>query len=155
MPLFVPGDLDADEIVTNLWQGAVPPRGLALRNLGFDLLVLCAREWQLPASDFPSVQVVRAPNDDGPDYSLTSIKLKTAIKASRMVTEAVQANKKCLVTCAAGMNRSGLVTAIALHQLFGWSGKACVEQIRAKRMGSDGYRPLTNPEFVRVLLAIQ
>ena len=144
--------LDADEIVPHLWQGALPPTGSAVSQAGFDLLVLCAREHQLPSVYFHDVEVVNAPNDDNEAFGpLTREKLRVALQAAHKVVETVKAGKSALVTCAAGMNRSGLVSALALHLLHGWSGSKCIKQVRKKRGPRGGYRPLSNSDFTAAL----
>lgn len=144
--------LDADEIVPRLWQGALPPTGSAVSQAGFDVLVLCAREHQLPSVYFHDVEVVNAPNDDNVAYGpLTREKLKVALQAARRVVEMVKGGKSALVTCAAGMNRSGLVSALALHLLYGWPGDKCIKQVRTKRGPRGGYRPLSNSDFTKAL----
>jgi len=145
---------NADQITKNLWQGGVPSRGSALNEAGFDTLVLCAREWQLPSVYFPKVKVIHAPNDDYPEdpSKPTPQQLQTAVRTAFEVADDIRSGKKVLVTCAAGMNRSGLVTAMSLHLLYGWSGPRCVAHVRLNRTwGDDGYMPLSNPQFVRVL----
>jgi protein-tyrosine phosphatase len=53
------------------------------------------------------------------------------------------------VTCWAGRNRSGLVTAIALHKLTGFSGVQCVRIIRKARPLA-----LTNLQFRAAIKAL-
>lgn len=144
---------DAHEIVPGLWQGSLPPNGLILRNAGFGTLVLCARELQVPDIYFPEVRVIHAPNDDHPEMPLTAEKLRTAIVAAREVSKALQAGDKSLVTCAAGLNRSGLVSALALHMTYGWSGEDCISKIRAARESRKypELEALSNSEFCTVL----
>ena len=144
--------LDAHEIVPGLWQGSLPPLGKAVGQGGFHLLVLCAREHQYPSVYFPDVAVVNAPNDDNAAYGpLTREKLKTALQAAHRVVKAVKAGKTALVTCAAGLNRSGLVSALALHLLYGWSGDRCIKQVRARRPAKRNIGPLSNSDFTTAL----
>lgn len=62
------------------------------------------------------------------------------------VCAAVSAGKKVLVHCYAGMNRSGLVSAMAVNKLTGRSGPQLVGFMRRKRPGC-----LTNRRFVQYL----
>ena len=145
-------ELDADEIVPHLWQGSLPPTGSAVSDAGFHLLVLCAREKQLPSVYFHDVEVFHAPNDDSVAYGpLDREKLKLALQAAQKVVATVKAGHNALVTCAAGMNRSGLVSALTLHLLYGWSGGRCIQRVRAKRRNNDGYLPLSNTDFTTAL----
>lgn len=155
---FAPGvkkrhpTLDAHEIVPGLWQGSVPTLGKGVAQGGFHLLVLSAREHQYPSVYFPGVAVVNAPNDDNAAYGpLTREKLKVALQAARRVVKTVKAGKAALVTCAAGLNRSGLVSALALHLLHGWSGDRCIKQVRARRPAKKHIRPLSNSDFTAAL----
>lgn len=144
--------LDAHEIVPGLWQGSVPTLGKGVAQGGFHLLVLSAREHQYPSVYFPGVAVVNAPNDDNAAYGpLTREKLKVALQAARRVVKTVKAGKAALVTCAAGLNRSGLVSALALHLLHGWSGDRCIKQVRARRPAKKHIRPLSNSDFTAAL----
>lgn len=143
--------LDAHQIVPNLWQGSKPPLGSRVAQAGFKCLVLCAREIQPPVTSFPGVRVVHAPNDDSVQLPLTRDKLAVALAAARTVALAVSQGDNCLVTCAAGMNRSGLVSALALHLLYGWPGGRCIQRVRDKRGPHHTFTPLSNPEFVQAL----
>lgn len=145
--------VEASEIVPNLWQGSFPRPGEFVRASGFDLLVLCAFEHQEPASSYPGVKVLHAPNyDDGePEHRLDRDRLEIALRAAQQVADVVKSGRRALVTCAAGMNRSGLVSAIALHLIFGWDGDSCVQRVRNKREHWKGYRPLTNTDFTTAI----
>lgn len=139
--------VEANEIMPNLWQGSVPPQGWLLAHAGFRALVLCAREHQYPASSYPGIRVIHAPNDDSIRFPLTREKLRVAVRAARQVAEALRAGQSTLVTCAMGLNRSGLVSALTLHIFYGWSGDQCIAQIRTRRDPQAGFLPLSNKEF--------
>lgn len=146
--------LDADEIVPGLWQGSLPKPGGLVQSAGFQTLVLCAREYQLPKTDFPGVTVIHAPNDDHSAFPLDRDKLQVALNAAHEVAQAVREGQQVLVTCAAGLNRSGLVSGLTLHLLFGWPGVKCVARVRKYRPNSKvhpGHGALGNGEFVRAL----
>lgn len=149
--------IEANEIVPNLWQGSVPHRGNSLRLFGIQMLVLCAREWQLDKfggpNAFPGVRVVQAPNDDSLEHHLDRPKLKIALEAAHQVVAALDRGEKVLVTCAAGLNRSGLVVALSLHLRYGLSGDQCIRLIRKKRASPKrpDLKPLSNPEFTAAL----
>ncbi len=144
--------IDAHEIIPGLWQGGAPPSGDDVAKAGFDLLVLCATGWQPPSEDFPGVGVIRAPFDD---HVLNVDERGTARRAARMVASALKAGRKVLVTCVAGINRSGLVTALAIHERMGYSGKACVELVRGKRWVGNLGTALQNRHFVSFLERIE
>lgn len=137
----------ADELYPGLWQGSAPPTGTFLRERGFTHLALCAFEHQPAPADryFPCVDVFYAPNDDNFE-GLTRAQASLALTTARKVANAVQDGGKVLVTCRMGINRSGLVSAIALHILTGKPGVACVRVVQSKRR-----RALRNPAFVEML----
>lgn len=128
-----------------LAQGGQPATGMPSR--AFDLLVLAAEEYQPDRRMFPSNQrVVYAPIDDA---ELTMPEAYTAEIASAIVADALRAGRSVLSTCMAGRNRSGLVSALALTKLHGWSGPYAADRVRATRPGA-----LTNPSFLRYLSRI-
>jgi protein-tyrosine phosphatase len=145
--------LDAHQITWGLWQGARPPVGTAVSRAEFDLLILCEEDFQPTSEMFPGVELVYAPNDDDWRYPLTESQLSIAKKAAQRAAEAIKASKSVLVACYAGLNRSGLVVALALHQLYGWPGTRCIEHVRARRKwGVDnGMKALENKSFEAAL----
>lgn len=133
--------LDAHKIGPKLYQGANPPHGPELRQRGFDMVVLCALEWQEPASEYPGLTVVRAPMWDGDEVPTV-----IAHKAARAAARAIRAGRRVLIVCNQGRNRSGLVTALALWYLTGAPGAACMQAVQARRPNA-----LTNPTFALYL----
>lgn len=124
--------IDADEMHPGLWQGSRPPRGSAVADNGFDVLVLAAEEIQ-DSTLYKGVKVILAPGDDTDNLKKIRSQLPTWQSAAIDVAKAVMNGKKVLVTCHAGLNRSGYITALALHHLTGWSGKKCVDHIQSRR----------------------
>lgn len=136
------------EIAPGLWQGGYPLRSRDLREQGFDVIVLAAKELQPEdASEakvmFPGVEVIAVKLDDAP---ITREIAQLAAEAAVLVARRVKSGKCVLVTCAQGKNRSGLVTALALVSLFGISGKEAVAAIKTARPIA-----LTNGSFVNYL----
>jgi protein-tyrosine phosphatase len=131
----------ASEILPGLYQGPQPFEGSVLRDEGFDALVLCALEIQPPDLTFPGVEVLRCPFTD--EIATPSPKyLKRIHEMSAKVAQLVREGKKVVVTCHAGVNRSGLVTALAVMELTDCSGKEAITTIRKARPFA-----LTNPAF--------
>jgi protein-tyrosine phosphatase len=133
-------NLDAHRIAPKLYQGANPPKGPALKSLGFDTLVLCAMEHQDPASDYPGLKVIHAPMDDN-----AWVPRETAMRAAREVACEIKAGRRVLVVCHQGRNRSGLVSALALW-FMGKSGVEALWQVQTARPDS-----LSNQFFARFL----
>lgn len=137
--------IEANRIVPGLYQGSKPPAGPALARAGFDALVLCAREVQPPADEFPGVRVLRARlNDDG--SPMTVDEWGEAHKAAVQVARLHERGARILVTCFAGRNRSGLVSALVLYFRTFAPGAACVEHVQWARLAPTG-PTLSNPEF--------
>jgi len=115
----------------------------------YHVIVLCAEEWQPNPQVWrpKGVTVVYAPNDDSD--KITRDQLDTVRDAARIVVDAYRKGLRVLVTCMQGRNRSGLVTAIALHTILGVSGARAVEIVRNRRRGAVAV--LSNPLFVRIL----
>lgn len=135
--------IDAHRILPKLWIGSYP-RVPETRN-HFDAVVLCAQELQeLPYS---GVHVVKAPMDDA---TPTARELKTAVSAAQTVHALRKRDKRVLVTCAQGVNRSGFVTALAM-MLEGYNPEDALYCIRKYRHPPIGMMPLSNPAFVQVL----
>lgn len=131
----------ATQVVENLWVGSRPPE----RPPGFDLVVLCEKEYQPAWRD--GGWLIRCPFEDVALDNPTFEKLKLVARA---VATAIQHEEKTLIACFAGRNRSGLVAALTLIELGRDAGEA-VELVRHAR-GNTAYGPaLDNPSFLRAL----
>lgn len=138
--------LDASRIAPHLCQGGRPPTGHGVAAKGFDLLVLCAMEYQPRVAEFHGLPgVIHCPIDDARP---TQAEVDAVFRAGRMVADHVRNGERCLVTCQMGLNRSGFVTAIALRELLGASGEACIRRVRA---GRNKMGTLSNPWFADIL----
>jgi len=127
-----------------LAQGSVP-LDYDLRDR-FDSVVLCAEEFQdVP---LPGVEVIHAPFDDG-GRAPTPAEAQIAWKAAKRVAKRVNANKRVLVTCAMGLNRSGLVVGFVLIML-GFSADQAIDIIRMARP-----KALFNEHFVKLLKRVR
>lgn len=79
-------------------MGSEPETGHMVKEAGFDLLVLCAEEFQPPASLFPGVKIIHAPLDDT-DIRFRPHDEATARSAAKRVADAMRAGSKVLVVC--------------------------------------------------------
>lgn len=125
--------VDANYIVSGLYQGSEPPTGTILADQGFRLLVLCARGIQPPAAAFPGMRVIHCPLEDDQRSALSESEWRRARGAAVEIAVAMRQGLSVLVTCAAGINRSAVVTALALHELYGYSGRAAADVVRGDR----------------------
>jgi hypothetical protein len=105
---------------------------------GFEVVVLCAEEWQ---PNLPGVETIHAGFDDD-HQGLDRRQAKIAFAAAKKTAQRLAAGRKTLVTCWAGRNRSGLVCALALASVTGEHPAAVGRMIRGKRDGA-----LTNMAF--------
>ena len=131
-----------NEVVPGLWQGGHDVRSqdgtaCVVRD-EFDLVVsLATREGYGPAEGVEHVVVRMA--DAGVDAPLA----ERLDGVARRVAAAVADGRRVLVRCSGGLNRSGLVVALALGHL-GHEADAAMALVR----GARGPWALTNPGFV-------
>lgn len=140
--------LDANEVDRDLFIGSEPTRDDAVERAGFKLLVLCAKEFQPRSAELGfrgSCKVLHAPIDDA---RLTPLEVMTVKEAALDVARSVAAGRKTLVTCHMGLNRSALVTALAMLRLRpNLTAEVCIRVIRARR----SKHALFNPHFVNLI----
>jgi protein-tyrosine phosphatase len=139
--------VECSRIAPKLYQGSRPATGDAVRLSGFQVLVLSAIQYQPPPGAFPGVQVIHCPIEDTNEPTMDE--LRRALAASEAVVSHLRKNRRVLVTCMAGLNRSGLIVAFALHRLGCGSGKEIVRHVQESRPGA-----LTNPAFVKAISSL-
>jgi protein-tyrosine phosphatase len=110
-------------------------------------LVLCAREIQPSARAYTGIKVFRCPLDD--KVAMPAQDLKLAWQAAKWTAEECLAGRSVLVSCHLGLNRSGLVTGLALHVLTGMSGSDAAALIVSERPGA-----LFNDAFLKYLCSV-
>ena len=141
-------DSDYNHVFQTLYQGGAQPSGLDLSGI-FDLVVLCAREFQPRARlrVYGDTPVFHAPLDDAGWRELDSSEVEIIMGAADEVSWRLQHDQTILVTCAAGLNRSGVVSAIALKKAYGLSPATAIAAVRAAR----GEFALHNKQFVKLI----
>lgn len=100
--------VEASRIWKNLYQGSEPPVGKFVRYAGFDVLVLCAEEYQPEPYRFPGVSVLHVPLNDVP-LPLAEEEAQKIRRTGAAIVKHLRLGKRVLVTCHAGLNRSGIV----------------------------------------------
>lgn len=115
-----------DGPLRSLWVGGKPPCDRDMP--GFDMVVLCAREYQ-PEMTFKG-RVIRCPIPDGP---LSGLELRYAFASSKVIAKALAARQRILVTCAAGINRSVLVACLALARVTRLGADDLIRIMRVRR----------------------
>jgi hypothetical protein len=137
---------DRSEIHPLIWQGRQPE---TVEQIGdFALLVLTAEDHREKWPQFGESRVCNVAEallfDD--QQTMPEVNLSPAHQAASLVAVFARKGRKSLVTCAMGMNRSGLVVALALRDLLGLTGSEAMAMVREKRPGS-----LFNPAFSEYL----
>ena len=122
----------ADEVVPGLWQSGHPSPGETWDAV-FDL---SGEEDPLDDVEFYVHWLI----EDGPAPDRD-----TLVALADLVRSMRASGKRVLVHCAAGMNRSGLLSAASLIR-EGWSADDAMDAVRTARHGA-----LNNPEFVDLL----
>lgn len=135
-----------DKVTPKLWQAGYPPTGDVLRNLGVDVVVLAAEEYQLPDDLFPGVEVIRIPLVDQSKQSIED--LAAMIVTGHTVAQRLAQGKTVLSTCQMGLNRSGVISALALCYL-GVPPKIAIATVRKAR----SRWALSNRTFERLVLS--
>lgn len=133
----------ANRVAPRLWMGSAPMPGSLLEQWQIHVLVLCAIEYQPRAELFPDVVVIHAPMDDAVP---TAAERRVATGAARSVHRHRLRGHRVLVTCQMGLNRSGLVSALALRQ----AGLPPCDAIQAVRDARSRYA-LGNHHFVKMI----
>lgn len=145
--------MNADEVAKNLWVGGLPTDADAV-DKNFDALVLASREFQdvFPAHKYPNTKLILAPMDDEPNSPKPPgpETKATALKAALEVHDLNKAGKKVLVTCAAGVNRSALIAAMAMV-IGGFNSSHAINRIRKRRKPPSGLKPLFNQHFQKII----
>jgi protein-tyrosine phosphatase len=117
------------------------------------VLVFCAMEIQpyMPPHIAQGLHVLYVPLNDSMAQPMTDDEWRAAQKAGHEVARLTAGGARALTTCAMGLNRSGVVNALALHYRFGVSGKDAISRVRAAR----GANALHNPSFVMRLAQLR
>lgn len=137
-------DSTASRVAGNLWMGGCPPVNCPVEER-FDCLVLCAKEYQLP--EFFHLETIQAPlQDDG--LPMRAGEAEMAVRAAGAVIRVLRGGGSALVTCYSGLNRSGLVCALALCKGGGVEPDSAVSLIRAAR-GERSFRNRYFDSFLR------
>lgn len=137
----------AIRVAQGIYQGPCPKSAEEVRLAGFHVLTFCAREIQPVIHDPQGLRVLYAPMNDSPAHPMTEEEWTSARQAGREIARVNSAGGRALTTCAMGLNRSGVVNALALHYRFGVSGAEAIDQVRRTR----GPMALSNPSFVERL----
>lgn len=126
-----------------IYQGGKKDIRSAIEYSDLDAIVFAAYEFQ-PKIRASRIIPIYAPLDDNFDPSPEDAKytIKTANEAAEKVAKLVRQGKKVLVSCQAGWNRSGIITALSIKKLTNYKGNEIITLIKLNRRFA-----LSNPAF--------
>lgn len=153
-----PKDLNGGKIKpsSRLAMGDMVDATMALDDARWDVVFFCAREVPPPPQAMSDrVRKVRAYSCALDDAELTKEAAFLAAQAANIAARYFLTGARVLVTCAAGKNRSALVTALAIDALTGEGGKTAAGLVRVKRTSLLNPPALTNGSFVVFLSQIE
>jgi protein-tyrosine phosphatase len=139
--------MSQNKVASGLFVGSKPAPG---RYACVDAIVLAAIEYQPSADLFPGTEVLHAPLDDDPSRQMREDEIALAAKTAGRVARRLRAGRRVLVTCAMGLNRSALIAALAMHDVFGMEADEIVTRLRSAR----GAWALSNPHFEKLVRAV-
>ena len=122
--------MSRSEVAPGLFVGSKPPPG---HHEGIDAIVLAAMEYQPPGHLFPGIEVIHVPLDDAPGRRMREDEIVDATKVASQVARRLRAGRRVLVTCQLGLNRSGLIAALAMHEVYGMRADGIVAGLRRAR----------------------
>ena len=135
--------IDASRVAPHLYQGARPPYGHINKVYA---LVLTAVEYQPGADKFPGAMVMHCPMDDSGE-PMTEDEKSIALATGVRVAHLLRHRQNVLVTCHMGLNRSGLISSLALVAAYKMSPTEAIAKVRSAR----GNEAMSNPFFVKFL----
>jgi len=121
-----------------------------IKENDISLIIYAAKEFQ-PYISNPSINKIFIPLDDtsklSPEEIITTLKLSD--EASTAASNYLKSGKNVVSSCAAGLNRSGLVSAFTLTKCTNVNKNGIITHIRRSRHP----HALSNKLFVKLFLA--
>lgn len=118
--------------------------------LGFDVVVLCAREYQPNAKMFDPALVIRIPLADT-HRPFSEEGLRSLDDLATVLSRLWGEGRSVLVTCIMGRNRSALVSALTLSKITGQPTYKTAEFLKRTRKDVIGVPALQNEYFSSLL----
>ena len=150
----MPTRIDATKITDYMYIGSAPKRDDPL-HLVCDIVVLTAVEYQPTRDYWEYVDIVRAPIDDA--VPMDAFDMRTAKVTAGFLAEKVKEGNVVLSTCAMGVNRSSLISALTIMDLHPeMKPQEVIDLIRVTRgvdlaeLGVD-MLPLCNTSFQKFI----
>jgi len=142
----------------NLAQGAYPEGSFPEMFRVVDVLFLLADDCQAKSQKPPPGKtIVRMPFKDDIYRPVMGDTAKRFLLASEQAAKHVRAGRRVAITCAAGWNRSGVVTSLTVMRLLRMPPHTAIQllrQRRPRRREPDGnvLYPLMNPMFEQFVM---
>ena len=116
------------------------------KDLGAEVLFLCAKERQHPGETFGGIEVHRLPLADDPKAGLDRKSLALAMNGALAAATAAANGRRVVISCVEGEDRSPFIAALALERA-GIDAETAIARVRAACPGAlQG-----NPRFVAIL----
>lgn len=142
-----------DWIIAGVAQGSWPAITSKGKGEAFkiaDVIVLCAEEHQAKGMQAPPGKSIIRLGFDDDIYRPIPAEVGQIFHAhAKQLGKAALGGRKVLITCAMGLNRSGLITALTLMHGFRMRPSEAIKLIRGRRSKDC----LCNPMFEQWLLA--
>ena len=116
----------------------------SLREQGISIVVNLIKHFDEDLAGPDGLEYYSLPITDGKDWDQAMVSA-----LSYRLAERIREDKKVLVHCNAGRNRTGLICALIVRELFGISGSEALEYVREKRP-----RAVDNPRFEEYLRSL-
>ena len=143
-----------NEIMPRLHVGGAPfYRGVANYDLaGVDTIVLCADNFQYEGREWlfgKDVKLLRCPFAD--THTIPAAEWRVVRHTANTIASRYKQGETVLVTCAAGINRSALVMALGMLEIWPeMSAEQVIDTIRRRRKLDFG-EALFNQKFVELI----
>jgi protein-tyrosine phosphatase len=145
--------LDYHWIVPGIAQGAYPDPPKSAFQV-FDVIVFCAEELQPRIKAPAGKQIFKLPLDDDIYRPIPPEIGKLLHQAAQALATYHAGGHKLLITCAQGVNRSGLMTGLTMMYSLRMPARETIKLIRSKRKSQDpDLFALCNPMFEQYLYA--
>lgn len=142
-------------VASRVAQGAYP-KPLNEHFAKFHTIVFCAEEMQPKVRGLPpDRRAVYCPMDDNFYRPVTREEIGLLMGLAKQLAVEAKEGRKVLITCAQGVNRSGLVTGMTVMHLTGCTGDQAIAEVRRLRKPRlRDIMVLGNPMFEQALRSI-
>jgi protein-tyrosine phosphatase len=137
--------MDSTKLVERVYIGSAPTG-----SHGFNVIALCAEEYQPPAKVFAPAKVLRIRLADN-FRPLSAPRVREIKDKVSFLVEEWAEGSSLLITCAMGRNRSALISALVLSQVCNVSPAEAGKYVRKVRKDAYGVAALENAYFREVL----